>query len=205
MNVNVPHFYWLCDHRAITGGAIEGIPAKTERVIVHAVQSRPCRLLCFHALFDFGAHYSGLPLHAFYHAPPTGKQYAPDFLQLWSCFDDDPAVIEYDYLGGKRVSVMMKDRSTVWGTYCTTIYWPSSAFTRESTQYKEGHLILLDNGQIALQPNNRLVWHDPSWTGAKMPQGLSVVNPRNWVDPEAVSTRWTTGDGAAFYYSVEGS
>lgn len=218
MNANIPHKYWFLNQRLIMGEPASNLPNYVSvPVIVHAVQSRPGLSLMFHALTDFGAQYSGVPLHALWHREPCGNdEYKPEQLQAWSCFDDDPRVIVYDYMAARSVSVRIDGRM-VPGVYAFTVYWPKSAYTAQSSQYKEAHVMLLENGQIAAMPNNRIVWHDASWVTKRFPAfRLQTIHPTQWIDPERATaphdsgfvqgeTRTGPGQSEAIHHDVSAS
>jgi hypothetical protein len=58
------------------------------------------------------------------------------------------------------------------GKYLFTLDWAASTdsgdtdflFSEYPSQHKCGHFIAMDNGNFAIQPNNRLTIHDPSFT-----------------------------------------
>lgn len=104
----------------------------------------------------------------------------------------------------------MKDRSEVSGTYLMTFDWLDNDYSDCPSDYKCGHLIALDNGQLALQPNNRLVYvHDMNFgeaRSAEIPkykvddQVFRVEAGEKWVATEAyeydfVATDKTITDG----------
>jgi hypothetical protein len=85
----------------------------------------------------------------------------------------------------------------MWGNYFGTIYWYDNGYTNEPTQFKEGHIILLDNGQIAVQPNNRLMFKDMSFTGEAFPaEKIQATTTRPSVE---ISEKWTITDNDYFY------
>jgi hypothetical protein len=120
MNRNIPHQYWYVDSHLLQGHTPENLamaPGKPTPVIVHAAQSRPGKCLMFHILTDFGANYSGVPIHALSIEIPDAMlalsttPLPPSELQAWSCFDDQPEVIVYEYLSGRRGSIRFTDRT----------------------------------------------------------------------------------------------
>jgi len=191
INVNIPHAYWLFSMSNF--GCSEIRPS-----IVYAIQSFAGKALHFHVLTDFGANFSTVCLDSLYHKEPSGDQLPLDFLQLWDCFSNNTSFITYNYLSECRVRVLFKDKSTMWGNYFGTIYWYDNGYTDEPTQFKEGHIILLDNGQVAVQPNNRLMFKDMSFTNKNFPDSkITPVTKRPSV--ESVSERWILSDDDFFY------
>lgn len=191
INVNIPHVYW--QFKMSKFGLDSFVPC-----IVHALQSFGGKALHAHVLTDFGANFSTVCIDSLYHKEPIDEQKPLDYLQLWDCFSDNVSFIVYDYLSECRVNVKFKDKSTMWGNYFGTIYWYNNGYTNEPTQFKEGHIILLDNGQIAVQPNNRLMFKDMSFTTKEFPNSrITPVTERPSV--EAFSERWQLSDDDLFY------
>jgi hypothetical protein len=191
INVNIPHAYWFFNMSNFGSSEVR-------TCIVHALQSFAGKALHFHVLTDFGANFSTVSLDSLYHKEPSGNQLPLDFLQLWDCFSNNASFITYNYLSECRVKVLFKDKSTMWGNYFGTVYWYDNGYTDEPTQFKEGHIILLDNGQIAVQPNNRLIFKDMSFTNKNFPDSkITPVTKRPSV--ESVSERWILSDDDFFY------
>lgn len=190
INVNIPHVYWQVNLKRF--GVNKSYPC-----IVHAIQSFGGKALHFHALTDFGANFSTVCLDSLYHKEPSGDQLPLDFLQLWDCFSNNASFITYNYLAECRVKVLFKDKSIMWGSYFGTVYWYDNGYTNEPTQFKEGHIILLDNGQVAVQPNNRLMFKDMSFTGTPFPaERLTATTSRPNVEN---SEKWIITDNDYFY------
>jgi hypothetical protein len=64
-------------------------------------------------------------------------------------------------------------------------------------------VILRDDGNFAIQPNNRVLMFEPSMT-TKTDNGLLIerlVNTRKWDVEDA--DKWTVEDSNKFYYSGE--
>lgn len=118
--------------------------------------------MTFHVMTDYGIVRSRVPIHMF-----IGKQMhhrGPlDHLQLWDCFHENVTVTEYDALFDCRAKVILKDGSVHWGDYVMTFDWYRNAYSNEPTQYKCLHMIALDCGNYALQPNNRIYWKNMSF------------------------------------------
>lgn len=182
------------------------------RCAVFGVKSIRGRALGFHIVTDEGAQFFSLPLHAL-----VTKQGAPqlplDHLQLWDCFDYDFAVTEFAFLSGLRCAALLKDRSWYTGKYLFTIDWchasteyADTAWSEEPSEHKCAHLIALDNGCIAAQPNNRIQWYEPSFivkpfrsTGRRPDY---KVNTHEW-HCETSGSRWATEDSDRAFYEAE--
>ena len=153
MNVNLPLIYAQCF----------GIDKTDKRFdcIVHGARSRAGKVMTFHVHLESGAHYSLLPLHKL-----VWKQDVPDWslpdLQPWDCFSDHCQAIVFEYLREKRTYLIGKK---VWGHYILTFDWYDNAFSDYPPEFKQGHLIKLDNGLFGIYPNNYLLFQDKSYTG----------------------------------------
>lgn len=116
-------------------------------------------------LLACGAVYRELPPQAFAFredAPVWTLQQA----QAWDCFGGSAQTIEYRYLREFPVKVIASDLT---GTYLWTVEFGEDGFSRDPGQAKCLHVIALDNGRLTLQPNDRLLWFDASFTAPGPP------------------------------------
>ena len=198
MNHNIPRFkckvkkFWFTKNESDT---------ELWDCYVFAIQSIPGKVLTFHIMTDFGALRSRVPINQLRFEP--GEELPVHFLQLWDCFSIDCEVVEYDYLSGKRCQVLLKDKRWIWTTYMFTLDWYNNAYSEEPTDYKCGHLLKGDNGQLFLQPNNRIKWSDMNWITKQFP-----VDPKEMkvdtstISVESFSDRWISEDTSSFYYDI---
>jgi hypothetical protein len=126
-------------------------------------------------------------------------------LQLWNSFSYYPAVTTFDFLIGQRCKYLGKDKKFIHGQYLFTVDWahPESNIldTEHSEipdQHKCAHILALDNGNYAAQPNNRILWSIPSFTTSK-----------HWPDYKVQTTEWNvenkgfvTDDTDNFFYDI---
>ena len=67
-----------------------------------------------------------------------------------------------------RCETLLKDGKWHSGAYYTTVDWinrdnkATCNFAEDPSNHKLGHIILLDSGHIACQPNNRIRWKEPA-------------------------------------------
>lgn len=149
LNINTPHFY----------AKVSGIGCESD-CIVHSARSRSGKIITFHVLLESGAHYSLLPLHLLWWK--KGKRFKPQDICPWDCFSDDMEAIAYDHFKFKKVYVISLK---IWGEYIMSFDWNRNGFSDFTEEYKQGHLIKLDNGQYGMFPNNYLLWEDKTFTG----------------------------------------
>ena len=176
-------------------------------VAVFGACSRSGWCTSFHVLTDRGAQVGRLPIHAL--AWKTDAPNQPlDTLQLWDSFSNDVSVHEYSLLARKRCRVFLKDSEVHDGTYQFTFDWTNNCHADGVGDFgwKCGHFIKLDNGNYAIQPNNRILWYDPAYvaepyTGLDRPD--YKINTHEWICEMTESKYVTTEDSDKMFYDVK--
>ena len=155
-------------------------------------------------LNEYGALYDKLPLHAYCWKPIDGEPLPLDYLQLWDCFHENITAIEYDALFDCRAKVVFKDKTEAWGNYMMTFDWYRNSFSDEPSQYKCLHMIALDDGNYALQPNNRIFWKNMSFVTEPFPEKPDyLVDNITW-RCEGESDKWIIdGNDNCYYYDIK--
>lgn len=163
-----------------------GLQEGYEHGYAFAIQSYKGRALQFHVLLESGAHFRHVPLHWLIHDVGTAgaNQLSLSLLQLWDCFSYRPVVTVFDLLKGYQCDCILKDEDVQQGTYWFTVDWlpdseSESGFLLQPDQNKCAHVIMLDNGQVAALPTNRIVFKDAYFIGNK---------------PDAIVKQYRTGD-----------
>ena len=157
MNVNTPLIYTYVRLSEITQDEQRGL---TECRIFGAC-SLPGRAILFHIQMNNGAVYYRLPISSFRNKVFSEPQFPLSDLQPWDCSSSEMEVITYDWLFKQRVQCLKL--GNIGGNYVTTFDWCGVGTTAEiAHEHKCLHLIRLDNGQFALQPNNFLLWKEKS-------------------------------------------
>ena len=168
--------------------------------VAFGVQSVQGKILTFHVMTDSGIQRARVPISAIYTYTPT-QDVPYDFKQLWDCFGSSVSYTCFEYLSGKRCSVMLKDKTLSAGRYMFTIDWFDNAYSNEPTDYKCGHVIAADAGYLLCQPNNRIQWFDPNF----------IVKPFDFeghkVDTQLLSVeecgrKWVSESTDSFFYDV---
>jgi len=67
---------------------------------------------------------------------------------------------------------------------------------------KSHHIILLDNGQIVLQPNNRIKWSEPSFVTKPFPDKPDFLVNKDWFNYEG-HEKWATENSERMFYDTE--
>lgn len=167
LNASVPqHLYGFVDN-----GILRGNPEDTgelDRCIVFGVTSVPSRALHFSIMTDAGSQWARIPLHKLRHTEPDAG--APlhhlSALQSWDCHGWDFSVHAYEYLREMGCQFRTRDGLMVQASYWFTLDHTDNGFSQYPSEHKCYHLLLLEDGsgQIAAQPNNRILWRDDSFT-----------------------------------------
>lgn len=200
MNYNIPSFKAFVKRSHLTKQPSDEL----DPCYVFGIQSMAGKVLTFHLMTDYGALRSRVPIDAIVLQKENATMLHVDLLQLWDCFCETAHVECFDYLFGKRVEILLKDRTWVWATYMFTVDWYDNPYSEEPTDYKSGHLLRGDGGQLFLQPNNRLRWHDMNFVVRDFP-----IEPKEFkVDTELVSVesfsdRWVSEDTDSYYYEIK--
>jgi len=168
MNADIP--YLKCHVRMPFISSSGG----TEEAYAFGISSIPGRALGFHVMLQSGAHYRHVPIHALALAPDAPQRSLGD-CQLWDCFTWKPEVHVFSYLRDHECIAHMRSGDED-GVYLLTVDWLPDSWERpgwvmQPDQNKCGHLIALDDGNLALLPTNRLSWRDAYFVGA-------LPNPR---------------------------
>ena len=174
--------------------------------VIISVRCMPGQAALFQVLLDNGVMRDKLPSHALLTKPVTPSVDLPyHYLQLWNCFSYNFTLLQLAYVQEAPVEIYMKDRKWYPGKYFATINWgsndPNLDLTLSETpdEHKCHHIILLDNGQIALQPNNRIKWSEPSFVTKPFPTkpDYLVCNETYNVEDHE---KWATEDSDRMFY-----
>lgn len=170
------------------------------------IQSCTGKCLTFHVMTDYGMLRSRVPISEIFTKPVAASQDVPyHFKQLWDCFSENVAVVEYEYLQDKRCEVVLRDGSKVWASYLFTVDWYSNGYSDEPSDYKCGHVLAADAGYLLCQPNNRIYWRDQNWITRDFPIEPKRIKVDTWIPSvETVSDRWVSEDTDNYYYSING-
>ena len=117
-----------------------------------------------------------------------------------------PSVHCFDWLDGVNGKFLGLDKKFYHGQYLFTIDWAHPDTNILDTEHSEipqehkcAHILALDNGNYAAQPNNRLLWHinsfttDTSWPDYK-------VQTTYW---DAEATKMVTEDSDRMFYQMK--
>ena len=171
-----------------------------------SIKSVQYKALYFETLLtEYGALYDKLPLSAFVWKTPHGNL-PLDTLQLWDCFDYHLTVIEKPILA--RCEFFGKDKKMHGGEYMFTVdnAHPDASvlnvnYSEHDPEHKSFNIIKLDNGQVAAQPNNRVIFRDSSLTPSKLLQPDFKVCTQNYA--VEIEPKWSVGHTDDWHYKTD--
>jgi hypothetical protein len=158
---------------------------------------------------EYGALYDKLPISAFLWKPLEGDDLPLDFLQIWDALSYWAGVVEKPLLGGLRAEFFAKNKQAYGGVYLFTIdncspdpRIPDFGFSETPEDHKSFNVLQLDNGQFALQPNNRCRFFDPAFSPSEMKTPDFRVASRTYSVEQAA--KWRLGDTTTVTYDNQG-
>ena len=193
---DIPHFY--CFVRAEFLYDMKSHHRELIPCCVFAVDSIEGHAIGFDIMTDFGGQFARLPISALVWKETSCMLQLQD-LELWNNFSYDVEAHEYAYLRQMRCS----NRDCGFGTYMFTLSWKGSRYAEDPGEggFKRAHIIRLDNGCFAAQPNNRLRWYEPSFITAQFPEKPTFkTNSHIW---NAENGGWKTEDSDAYFYKTD--
>lgn len=189
---------YLYDHQRGHGEFVEGVWCS-----VKSIRGEAYRFETY--LPQYGALYDKLPISAFAWKKELTEDIPLDMLQIWDCLGYHVEVIEKPLLTGLRADVYCKDKVLRGGVYVFTLDGaqpdpriPDFTFTQTPDEHKSYNLIRLDNGQYALQPNNRCLFYDTSLAhDTLMRPDFEVATHKYTVEDKS---KWRLGGDVGFTY-----
>jgi len=131
-----------------------------------------------------------------------------DELELWNCFSYYPSITSFDVLDGQSGKFIGKDKKWHAGAYLFTVDWAHPESNIVDTDHSEiphehkcAHVLALENGNYAAQPNNRLIWSIPSFTVRDEIPFDWKVQTSEWNVED--SRKWKTEDTDKYFYNIE--
>lgn len=126
-------------------------------------------------MLESGAVYRNLPPHAiaFQLNPWSESEWTVQDSQTWDCYGTDFSTLEYEYLRGLECKVRANGKDHI-GEYLFSVTPVGDGFSAYPDQSKEFSFIRLDNGRLTIQPTDRIVFRERSFTDNKLefPKGL---------------------------------
>lgn len=172
--------------------------------VIIGTSSIPGRAIGFHCLTENGAMIWRLPINAFCHKKEAPRQDL-GVLELWDCFSDKVSVHAFSEIREMRIKTHLKDGKWYEGTYLFTIDWHGSSGSDNPGDWghKCAHIIKLDNGNYAAQPNNRILWRDQAFVCDPFRDKPDYkTNTHIWKVEDGL--KWKTDSSDRMFYEVKG-
>lgn len=175
--------------------------------IIFGVASIPDRVPMFHFLMEDGGVWWRMPPSAFCQRPDVAEPDIHDIV-LWNSFSPYITVSKFNALNGMKASYLDRNKVSHSGNYLFTLDWHSPemnnmdvGYSENVGQHKCGHVIALDDGNFAIQPNNRVRIFDPSFSVKKEPVIKRLLNTHKYSVEDA--SKWVTSDNEDYEYQIE--
>lgn len=167
--------------------------------LIFGVSSIPGYAPLFHFVNEDGGLWWRMPIHAFCWKEEAEEQEL-DELVLWDSYSYHVSVTQFPWLKNKKMSFTSRRKNKYCGRYLFTLDWAeadeqytNSSISEDPGHHKCGHVIELDNGNYAIQPNNRVIVHEPAFS---VKQGEQILdrkfNTHIWTAEG--SEKWMTED-----------
>lgn len=177
-------------------------------VSVKAIRGEALRFETY--LPEYGALFDKLPISAFMHDEMDDEgvelPLLPlDMLQIWDAMSYHITVVDKPFLKGLRAEFFGKDKRLHPGEYLFTLDTcnpdpriPDFTFSETVDEHKSYNVLRLNNGQFALQPNNRCRFYDPAFNPQDMKfPDFHVATRKFRVEQQA---KWRLGDTTTVTY-----
>jgi hypothetical protein len=114
-------------------------------------------------MLESGAVYRNLPPHAIAFTGDAVPTWMPEDAQTWDCYGEGFSCLEYRYLSGLRVKAKA-DGSVYEGEYLFSVAPIGDGFSAVPEQAKEFMFLMLDNGRLTIQPTDKVIFQERSFT-----------------------------------------
>jgi hypothetical protein len=154
--------------------------------VIFGVSSVQNRSPLFHFMMEDGGLWWRMPINAFCTKPGVPEVDLHE-LVLWNSFRPYVAVTKFANLTNLKMSYRDRQKNVVQGKYLFTLDWhnPDSnrlddGYSETPNEHKCGHVIQRDDGNFAIQPNNRVRVFEPSFANRKDLVIGRIINDRIW-------------------------
>lgn len=152
------HQYVLVDSAFTHKKPVGFVPA-----VWFGLVSFPGRAWGLTVMLESGAVYRNLPPHAIgWEKKPPG--WTVEDSETWDVYGTAFSCIEYAYLAGLDVRVRLRSGQILPGQYLFSASPIGDGFSAVPEQSKEFSFIRLDNGRLTIQPTDRVLFRERSFT-----------------------------------------
>lgn len=172
--------------------------------VIFGLASIPGRAIGFHCLTENGAMIWRLPINAFCHKKTAPKREL-GMLQLWDCFSEEVSIHAFAEIREMRIKTQLKDGKWYSGNYLFTVDWcgTNGADNPGEWGHKCAHILQLDEGNYAAQPNNRIQWRDQAFVSDPFREKPDyVTNTHIWKAEDGL--KWVTENTNRMFYDGKG-
>lgn len=183
LNASIPQHIYGFVESDILRGLNPAYKKQYEPCVMFGVTSIPSRALHFSILCESGAQWARIPLHkVFWTAPTKDIKHPLSDLQMWDAHGWDFSVVQYEYLREMGCSFRKRDGTMVPACYWFTLDHTDNGYSQFPPEHKCYHFLLLEDGsgQIAAQPNNRILWRDDSFVKPGHKLDYKVMHETTW-------------------------
>ncbi len=176
--------------------------------VIFGVSSMSSRVPLFHFVMEDGGLWWRMPIHAFCSRENVPQEDLHQ-LVLWDCFSHHISVTKFDFMEQKVMLFYDRSRNERKGKYLFTLDWSQpdpnvidTGFSSVPGQHKCGHVIELDDGNYAIQPNNRVKLFEPSFVTK---WGQLVIERKLGSEYWSVENqpRWLLSDDDRYEYEMK--
>jgi len=176
--------------------------------VIFGVTSITSRVPLFNFIMEDGGLWWRMPIHAFCSRENVPQEQLHQ-LVLWDCFSHYISVMKFDFMSEKRMLYYDRSKNEKNGKYLFTLDWSQpnynildTGFSEVPGQHKCGHVIQLDDGNYAIQPNNRVKLFEPSFVTK---WGQNVIERKLNTEYWSVENqpRWLLSDDDRYEYEIE--
>jgi hypothetical protein len=171
--------------------------------------NRRCGL--FSCMSEMGSMHTRVPIHYlnFNQNKEKTNQYPLDWLQLWDCYSPYVSCNRYEYLKNSACKIVLKNKKFQEAKYLMTFDWCygpdfQTGQSENPGGHKQGHLLAGENGQLFLQPGNRVIWRDGgAWIGKPLKGHEKWKAFSKEFSCEYSGRRWFAGEEELYFYQFE--
>lgn len=176
--------------------------------VIFGVSSISSRVPLFHFVMEDGGLWWRMPIHAFCSRENVPQEDLHQ-LVLWDCFSHHISVTKFDFMEQKVMLFYDRSKNERKGKYLFTLDWSQpdpnvidTGFSSVPGQHKCGHVIELDDGNYAIQPNNRVKLFEPSFVTK---WGQLVIERKLGSEYWSVENqpRWLLSDDDRYEYEMK--
>jgi hypothetical protein len=120
-------------------------------------------------MLECGAVYRAVPPHAITFSSDPELEWTPQQAQRWDCYGTDFTTIEYTFLRGLECQVKCADQ-------IITAAPIGDSWSRQPNQAKEFMFIRTDGERLTIQPTDKVIFIEKSFTEPQWPTGLRTTD-----------------------------